>query len=341
MFAVMRAATVATTSSRALLSACAKLGMDIAALLGAAGLDAAQVNDPDGRLPGEAVAALWRAAFERSGDPSIGLRVAMAVPFGSYRVIDFLAASAPTVGEGMVRVARYFPLINSSLEWTISEEGSAVRMSLGNPSDPRGLPSPYAEYALAVTILHCRAASGFAWPLLDVSFAFRAPPDTVEHEHAFGCTVRFDQPHNEFRIARAAWNLASQAASTDLLRTLEQHADHLIAELREDTLIAVRVARLLAEELRGGDPSLVQVARRLAMSPRTLQRRLELEDTSFAEVLDRTRRHLARAYVKEQDLALTEVAYLLGFSEASAFTRAFQRWYGVAPSTYRARESAA
>ena len=336
----MRGATVSTTSSRALLAACDRLGLDTRELLAEAGLAAAQVNDPDGRLPGAAVSTLWQAAIRRSGDPGLGLRVALAVPFGAYRVIDFLAASAATVGDGLVRVARYFPLVNSALAWDITDERSAMRIALTHPTIPDGLPRPYAEYALVVTILHCRRASGFDWPLLEVGFAFEAPPSSDDHVRAFGCEVRFGQPRSEFAIARATWDRPTQAPSSELLRTLEEHADRMIAGLRAESVVSAQVARLIAEELQGGDPSLSRIARRTAMSPRTLQRRLELEQTSFADVLDQTRRHLAQAYMREPKLALTEIAYLLGFSEQSAFTRAFQRWYGTAPSQYRSRQPA-
>ena len=95
--------------------------------------------------------------------------------------------------------------------------------------------------------------------------------------------------------------------------------------------------RLLVDELRGGEPTLGRLAKRMAMSARTLQRRLDEEGTSFAAVLDDTRRELAGAYMAQRDVSLADVSYLLGFSEQSAFTRAFQRWHGVAPSRYGAR----
>lgn len=333
----MRGATVATTSSRALLAACARLGLAAGPLLDRAGLTAAQVDDPDGRLDGEAVAALWRAAFERSGDPGLGLAVALAVPFGAYRVIDFLAASAATVGDALTRVARYFPLINSALAWAIEAGPSSVAIALTHPAVTGELPRPYAEYAVAVTILHCRHASGFDWPLDEVAFAFAAPPSSADHVRAFGCPVRFGASHSGFTMTRATWDHASRAPSSELLRTLEDHADRLIASLRADRVVSAQVSRLLAEELQGGDPTLPRVARKLAMSPRTLQRRLDLEGTSFVDVLDTTRRHFAQKYLEERSLALTEIAYLLGFSEQSAFTRAFHRWFGAAPSQVRGR----
>lgn len=328
-------ATVATTSSRALLAACDQLGLTSEGLLSAAGLTAAQVDDPDGRLPVEAVSALWHAALVQSRDPGLGLRVALAVPFGAYRVIDFLAASAPTVGEGLTRVARYFPIINSALSWEIADDAGTRRMSIAHPGIPGELPRPYAEYALAVTILHCRHASGFDWPLEEVGFAFVAPPSIEAHARAFGCPVRFGQPRNALVIGQATWDLPSRASSSDLLRTLEAHAATLLTSLDVVRETTAQVARVIVDELEGGDPSLAAVARRMAVSPRTLQRRLAIEGTSFAEVLDQTRRHVAEAYIKDRALALTEVSYLLGFSEPSAFTRAFQRWFGLAPRQFR------
>lgn len=327
--------TVATTSSRALLAACEQLGFDRQVLLSAAHLTAAEVDDPDGRLGITNVSALWQAALELSGDPGLGLRIAVAVPFGAYRVIDFLAASAPTVGEGLAKVARYFPLINGALAWSISHEASSVRMTLDHPGVPSPLPRAYAEYALAVTVLHCRHANGFAWPVAFASFAFPVPPDPRAYEDALGCPVRFGQRVNAFTVTHATWAMPSRASSTELLRTLEAHADKMLASLDTTRVTSTRVAKLIVEELEGGEPSLAKVSRRMALSPRTLQRRLSEEQTTFADVLDQTRRHMAQAYINDRALALTEVAYLLGFSEHSAFSRACQRWFGQPPRQLR------
>src|SRR5688572_4061308 len=108
----MKGAMVLTVSSRALLDACVRLGIDVEAMLAAAQLDRSTVYDADARIPGEKVVALWREAYERSGDPHLALHAAEALPFGAYKVIDFLAGSSTSVGEGLTRVARYFPLIN-------------------------------------------------------------------------------------------------------------------------------------------------------------------------------------------------------------------------------------
>jgi AraC-like DNA-binding protein len=339
----MGAATVATTSSRALLAGCAQLGLDRDTLLEAAGLSSSEVDDPDGRLPLDCVGRLWQAAFDSSGDAALGLQIARAVPFGAYRVIDFLAASAPTVGDGLVRVARYFPIITSALMWEIDDARETITLRLlpnVAAGAPPVLPRPYLEFALTVTILHCRHATGVTWPVQEVTFPFEAPVSPSLHEDTFGCRVRFRHANAGFTVTRDTWQMPNGAASRDLLRTLEEHAARLMASINAANVTSSQVAKLILEELEGGDPSLPTVARRLAMSPRTLQRRLDDEGTTFAKVLDQTRRHVAEAYVADRGLALTEVAYLLGFSEPSAFTRACQRWFGQSPKQCRAQLAA-
>lgn len=331
----MQGATVATTSTRALLAACDQLGLDTAAMLKAVGLLRANVEDPDGRIPGQAVAALWQDALARSGNEDLPLRVAEAVPFGAYRVIDFLAASAPTVGEGLARVARYFPLINSAVGLHIAHGADLIRVGLRDGRNPAGVPRPYAEFVLAVTVLHCRRASGVDWPLHEVHFGFPKPARTALHEKVFGCPVSFLAAETALILRADVWNAPSASASSDLLRVLEQHAEGMVSGLRQGSGLKRRVMQLLHEELRGADPSLANIARRLAMSARTVQRRLHAEGSSFADVLDETRKQLAAQYLDENAFALTEIAHLLGFSEQSAFTRAFQRWYGMAPSRFR------
>ena len=328
--------TSSTTSSRAMVAACEAMGLDAAAIFQRAGVARAHVDDPDGRIPLQTVADLWEAAIALTRDPGLGLKVAVATPFGAYRVIDFLAASASTVGEGLAAVARYFPLINSALGWDIAVRADTVRMALSHPMIP-SLPRLPAEYTVAVTVLHCRKASGFDWPLEEVELAFEAPASSNEHRAVFGCPVRFGASANAFVLARSEWDRATASGSSELLRALQAHADELLARLGTDQVVAGRVQRLLVDELRGGEPTLGRLAKRMAMSARTLQRRLDEEGTSFAAVLDDTRRELAGTYMAQRDVALADVSYLLGFSEQSAFTRAFQRWHGVAPSRYSAR----
>ena len=147
---------------------------------------------------------------------------------------------------------------------------------------------------------------------------------------------RFARPAPRLLVLREHWDRPVHGADPALFSVLEDHAERLLAELPapEPPLVS-RLRAVLREELRGGDVGVEHVARRLALGARTLQRRLEDEGVRFAEVLAELRTELARDYLREPGLSIAEIAWLLGFSEQSAFTRAFKRWVGTTPATYR------
>ncbi|HYY42110.1 MAG TPA: helix-turn-helix domain-containing protein, partial [Pyrinomonadaceae bacterium] len=172
-----------------------------------------------------------------------------------------------------------------------------------------------------------------------VSFQHPQPADTTEHRRIFRAPVHFDQPRNELVLDRALLALPLARADAGLCALLDRHAQELLARLpqRDDTTAQVR--RLLSDALSGGDPNIAAVARQLGLSARTLQRKLRAEGTSYQDLLDLMRRDLARRYLQERDMAVCEVAYLLGFSGPSAFHRAFRRWTGVTPKEFRQAKS--
>src|SRR5512143_365938 len=120
-----REGTVLTVSSRALLQACDRLGVDTETLLRTAGIQRRTLEDPDARLQGSEASALWAKAYELSGDPVLSLHAAEACPLGAYKVIDYMAASARTVGEAFRCAARYFKLINTAVHLPIDESGDS------------------------------------------------------------------------------------------------------------------------------------------------------------------------------------------------------------------------
>lgn len=335
----MTASTVLTVSSRALLDACEALGIDTEALLLAAGLTRAEVRDPDGRIAVEKMTALWREAHARAGDPDLALHAAEALPFGAYAVFDFLARTSDNIGAALERISRYFPLINSIVELPIERTGDHVRLDMVDRRGPGKLPRAYAEYTLAAIVLRTRLAAGIDFPLVRVELAYDAPADHREHTRIFGCPVSFNTARTGIVLAREVADLRLERADSGLAAVLERHAQMLIAQLPQVSDAIAHVRATIQAELKGGDASLANVARKLGTSRRSLQRRLADENLTYAQVLDDLRSTMARAYLSERSLSIAEVAYLLGFSEQSSFTRAFQRWYGASPTQYRARQS--
>lgn len=331
-----RSGTVLTVSSRALVLACERLGVDTTALLASAGLARETIEDPDGRLSGAQASVLWTKAYELSRDPVLSLHAAEACPRGAYRVIDYMASSAATIGEAFRYSARYFPLINTAVRLPIDESGDPITFDVADETGPTGVSRPYAEYCLAAFVLRVRGATGVVFPLRRVTFVHASPADTSEHVRVFGCPVAFESEHNRLYLDRAVWQTPTTRADRGVLEVLAQHAEHLVDTLPRAPDLIERTRRAIGERLRGGDPSLQQVARALGMSARSLQRHLRELGYSYNALADEVRSATARLYLEQPDIAIAEVAYLLGFSDQSTFNRAYKRWTGRTPARSRA-----
>ena len=188
---------------------------------------------------------------------------------------------------------------------------------------------------MVVALNTFRMMAGSHWAPHEVQFAHQAPEQTSEHHRIFGAPVLFGCATNAFLIELEFLERQVPAADQRLYGILKQYLDRVLDEMpREDELLA-SVRRAIAESMRDGDPRLVRVAKKVAMSSRTLQRRLNEYGVDFKKLADDTRRRFALSYLRDRKQTLTEVAYLLGYSDLSAFNRAFKRWTGSTPMKYR------
>jgi AraC-like DNA-binding protein len=323
-----------------MLDACARLGLDTRPILAAANLDPVTVQDPDARIPVEQVEAVWRKAYEVSKDPNLALHAIEILPFGAYRVIDFLAVSAPTIGAALAKVSDYFPLINAVVRLPYVVGDDHVTFGLEAPSRPATITRPYAEYTLAAVFLRSRIATNQRYPLMRVEFSHPRPADISEHERIFECPVIFGAETCQLVIARHVWDTPRTGGDPTLFSILDTHARMLLDQVPSPSDIVGRVREAIHAELGGGNPQLESVAKRLAMSPRTLQRRLRDQGVLFNDLLDAMRFRAAKSYLAQRDIAGAEVAYLLGFAEQSSFNHAFKRWAGQTPTEFRRRAAA-
>lgn len=327
--------SVLVVSSRALILACERMGIDTRALLQAVGIERSTLEDSDARLPLEQVRALWARAYELSRDPDLALHAAEQLPFGAYKVIDLLAAHAPTIGSGIAQVSEYFPLINSAVCLPIVVGEQEVTLGIESASAPGVLTRPYVEYTFAAILLRTRIAFGVDFAVERVELSHDPPPSTREHERIFRCPVQFRASDCRMVFDRSVWDTPRSSEDSVLFSVLEEYAALLLETPRPPASLVNDVRRAIAAELRGGDPSVQRVAKSLGMSPRTLQRRLLQKEIKYSEILDEMRQGAARAYLSQHEISVSETAYLLGFSELSSFNRAFKRWHGCSPKQYR------
>lgn len=331
----MVSGSVLSVSSRALLQACERLGLDTDLILAKAALQRSSLDDPDRRLPVAAATRLWAAAYETAQDPDLALHAAAALPFGAYKVIDFLAWNAPTVARALSQVSKYFPLINSEMQLPITELKDELSVGLISSKGPSALSRPYAEYSLAAVYLRTREATTREFLLSSVHFEFPRPHSVVEHERTFECPVHFSAARTELRLKKEVGDLQNARANPGLFDVLAEHAHQLLQKVPSEPALVHELRAAIGAQLKGGDPSLEFVANVLGKSPRTLQRHLKEHAITYGTLLDQERGVVARGYLADRSLSISEVAFLIGFSEQSSFNHAFKRWTERTPSEYR------
>lgn len=321
---------------RPLLKYCERLGHSPALLLERAGIDVDDGTDPNAFVPIDKVVMLWMHAVALTGDENLAMHVAEWTPEGSRSIMYYLFANALTVGDALRKVVTFYRSIGNTGQASIEEEQSRVALRYDNV--PGFAATRQArEWALVAAYCGVRSATGVDFTPESVELSFPPPADTREHERIFGCPVLFERDASRLWLRRADWERHARHADPDLLRILESRAQDMVDELPGLESIGSALRSVVLFDLERGVPTIHDVAKRLGLSSRTLQRRLAEEGLSFSDIVERTREDTARRLLREQNLALAEVAELLGFSDQSAFTRAFRAWSGTTPAEFRRR----
>ena len=321
--------TMPANDGRALMNALERLGYDVPALRTSAGLQSLDLDDPDSRIPCTALDALLTRAQQTRFTPNIALELARTTPIGAYPLLDYLVLTSDTVGTGVAHLARYQRLIGNPVVLEIHEEMDPIRVEM------TGTPAPFSvEYVSSLMVLHFRRETNGRFAPVCVSFRHQ-PDDAAAFEQALGCTVLTGSDWNGVSLPLEAWRLPLRRGDPVLRRVLEARAEDVLSRLPCRTGLAHEVQRVLTARVAGGDTRIESVARELATSGRTLQRRLSSEGVSYQELLDDSRKEAAGRYIRESSLAIAEIAYLAGYSEPAPFHRAFKRWYGTTPDEFR------
>jgi len=306
-------------------------------LLRSTGLDLASVGNPDASVPHGQKLRLWDEAARLSGDPDFGLHMAEWVsqsPEDHFDLLAYAVRSCATLGEHYKRMGRYVRLIHEGMFLSLEVEQDAARLMHGlvdNTIPPR---HPM-ECMLALAVLQGRRAVGEDFAPREVRFAHAAPAQVSEQERLFRAPVRYGCPRSELVLDHAHLSQPQRYAEPRLLEVLDRQLEELLSRLPQARSFPGRVRSHMANHLLDGEPTVSAVAAKLQMSSRSLQRRLKDEGTSFAMLLADLRRELALCHLQDPQNTISEVAFLLGFTEVSAFHRAFKRWTGSTPAEYQ------
>lgn len=314
-------------------------GLDPADLLGRAGVARAALSDPRSRLPKHQFQSLWQAASVALGDPAIALRVSTMVRPSSLGVIGHLASASESARNAFATVKRLTPLLWEDFECALEtrDEVAFLRCGTGRATPRDRFTS---EYAVGLTVTLCRLrASGRAEPL-EARFSYPAPAYADEYARILRLPVRFDADGDGVLLPLSMIDVANPAADAGLIDLLERYAAEQLAGLGHQASFAERVRACVRAAQPSGNLTAEQVARRLSVSPRTLRRRLGEEGSSYRAIVDEVRAELARHHLAREKRAIDDVALLLGFSDQSAFTKAFRRWTGRTPAEFARRRDA-
>jgi AraC-like DNA-binding protein len=280
--------------------------------------------------------SLSAASAQSVRDEAFGLHLAELYRPGDFGLLDYLAHSSRRLGDALERLCRYNRLLQDVAEIVLEVRGDRTEVWQRELRSV-WIPPAVTENALANLIVIGRHLTGHAVLPLRVEFRHPAPSYQSEHARVFGCAVRFEAARDAVVLRTADLDLPLTNADPTLCSILDRHAQHLLDELPPTASFGARVREMVAHALKDENPTAARLARKLRMSPRTLRRRLKDEGTTYEEVVDELRRALTERYLDHPDMSLSQIALLLGYSDTSAFRRAFRRWHGSSPATYRRR----
>ena len=300
------------------------------AILAAIEVPASVLDDYDYRITEASRARAWIEARARTDDPALGLHVAAHAWIGAFEVLDYSLYFSSHLREALQHICRFHRVLCDAWGFTWHAEPDATRLQRVERTPP-----VEAEAFFAVLTLRCRQLTGVDIRPREVRFVHAAPADTSPHAALFRCPVRFGCPAPEIVFASEDLAHAVTTANPGVERVLERHMNDLIERLPRNDSFVERVRAVVARTMGRGPLTVAAIARELHASPRTLQRRLGDHGTTYGEVLDACRRELAQRLIAEGRESVTEIAFLLGFSDVSGFSRMYKRWTGVTPSHAR------
>ena len=319
------------SSLRVFVDGLERLHYCMAPLLAEAGIDRAELDDPDARIARSTWAAVFSRALEQRPMKNAGMRLAAVTPFGAFPLIDYLIATSRDVGEWLTRLGRYMRLAEARSAPHPLEEEDPIRVFLEGPDTPFS-----AEFTVTLNVLHFRKETDNQLRAAYASFRHE-PDDVAEMERVLDCPVHARASWNGWALTREAWHLPLRRRDAVLSNLLQAQAEEAIARLPAVEDVVLDLRRALASRIAGDDTRIEAIARTLGTSARSLQRRLAAAGLSYRQLLDAGRREAAERYLSDSQLSIGEIAYLVGYSEAAAFNRAFRRWCHERPQVFRQR----
>jgi AraC-like DNA-binding protein len=305
------------------------------------GIDPAELQDQDNRIPFARFVALMRAGKELCNDPALALHFGEAFDIAELSIVGLIGQAAETFAEALAQLNRYRRLI-ADVDGVAAGDRLVLSRDAGQLwlIDRRENPNDFPELtesSFARMVCSSRRFVRDRAVVKAVHVTHAEPAYRAEYDRIFQLPVVFDSDKNALLMTDDSWlTLKPPSPSRYIFGVLSERAQALLESLEKSTSTRGRVESLLMPILHTGDASMDLIAGRMGLSRQTLSRKLKAEGVTFEKLLDELRRTLALGYLSGKKVSVKETAYLVGFSEPAAFSRAFKRWTGSSPRAFRA-----
>jgi AraC-like DNA-binding protein len=309
-------------------------GIDSSEVFSEVGLDPAALKQAGARYPAIKMTRLWQRAAELTGDECIGLEAARYWHPTTAHALGYTWLASDNLKEAFLRLQRYVHIFNDITVINIREEPGEYVVELDGDVGDLEVSIEAIDAGIATLVQMCRASAGSELCPLRVELKRNLPKCAEKFSEFFKAPVQFNGDADAVYFDYQTVENFLPESNKELALANELIAIDYLSRLKSSD-ISIKAAKVLIDKLPDGAVTADQVANELHLSPRTLQRRLNKENTSFSKLMDDVRKELATTYMEATDKSVTEITYLLGFAETSTFSRAFKRWTGQSPTRFR------
>jgi AraC-like DNA-binding protein len=310
-------------------------GINIEEVIRNANVNPLILSSPDNRLSGFEAQKIINSAIRLTKDDNLGLHQGEHLSKGFSNILGYVLMNCSTLKECWKKYCIYEKIIDTTSISDFKIIDNYVILSNVSVDTALENNKHFSEFKIAGMLSYIKLLSNKTLKLHEVHFSHSRPNNTSEYERIFQCKVCFEKSTNALIFDSSLLNISVIEPNKKLLLLFERNAQEILETFNGNTY-ANMVAEILFEELRKGNlPSIENVAKKLLLSTRSLQLYLQKEDTSYIKLLKETRKNMAKKYLGDINISLDEITYILGFSEMSAFHRAFKNWTGITPTQFR------
>jgi AraC-like DNA-binding protein len=312
-------------------------GLDAAGIFKRAGINPESMFDAGARIPAAAIEKAQNEGAQLSGDPNFGLREAQYFRPAHLGALGFAWLASSSLRMAFARMSRFATMINDHLQIRLQDVDGGVRVLFSN-SDPAANDELREQRQLAILVKCCRHIAGEKFSPRTVTLRQSEPKDSSLYFEYFRCPVEFGSELTSLLVDAESMD-RRLTGSNEQLAQLNEHIVVKYLAHNDKNDIVNRCKTAIIDSLGSGTVTEADVADSLHMTTRNLHRKLQKENTSFKLLLNEVRHDLALQYIHDRSITLTEISFMLGFSEVSSFSRAFKNWTGKPPSAARAQGS--